>query len=158
MIEAQGELAGHYRYSIDQLFLLVQQRTFSLPFVQAKMELEKCTGLESNFQGQSRKGKVQRKYRIRSDKFLPRRVITIRDDGKVVGQTSLTNLSQGEKQETEGSSISVQRKHSSAKFTVTSNNSFDTKFCSNIAIPTTSNKNNVVRTNAISVDQLVFPF
>ena len=98
-IEAQGELAGLYWYSIDQAFLLVQQSTFSLPFVQPKIQLEKFAGLENYFQDQTQKGKFQRKYRVSSDKFLPSGVITIREDGRVVGQTSLPDLSQGEKQD-----------------------------------------------------------
>jgi hypothetical protein len=98
-IEAQGELAGLYFYSIDQPFILIQQSTFSLPFVQPNIKLEKYSGLTNYFQEQTQKGKFQRKYRIESDRFLPKGTVTIREDGRVVGQAQLNDISQGEKQD-----------------------------------------------------------
>ena len=98
-IEAQGELAGLYWYSINQPFILTQQSAFSLPFVQPIIKLEKYSGLINHFQEQQQKGKFQRKYRIESDRFLPRGTVTIREDGRVVGQAQLNDISQGEKQD-----------------------------------------------------------
>jgi hypothetical protein len=100
-IEAQGELAGLYFYSIDQSFVLIQQSTFSLPFVKANIQLEKYVSINNYFQEQTQKGKFQRKYRIQSDKFLPKGNVTIREDGRVVGQAHLCDISQGEKQDLE---------------------------------------------------------
>ncbi|CAF1481756.1 unnamed protein product [Adineta ricciae] len=98
-IQAEGELAGIYWYSIDQPFVLIQQSTYSLPFVKPVIKLEKYAGLQNYFQEQTHKGKFQRKYRIESDSFLPKGTVTIREDGRVVGQAQLTDLSQGEKQD-----------------------------------------------------------
>jgi hypothetical protein len=98
-IESEGELAGIYWYSIDQPFVLIQQSTFSLPFVKPDIKLEKYAGLENYFQEKTQRGKFQRKYRIQSDKFLPKGNVTIREDGRVVGQAHLCDLSQGEKQD-----------------------------------------------------------
>ncbi|CAF3955726.1 unnamed protein product [Rotaria sp. Silwood1] len=98
-IESEGELAGIYWYSIDQPFILIQQSTFSLPFVKPNIKLEKYAGLIYHFQERTEKGKFQRKYRIESDKFLPKGTITIREDGRVVGQSHLCDISQGEKQD-----------------------------------------------------------
>jgi hypothetical protein len=98
-IEAQGELAGIYWYSIDQQFILLQQSTFSLPFVKPNIKLEKYAGLTNHFQEQTQKGKFQRKYRVESDRFLPKGTVTIREDGRVVGQTQLPDISQSEKQD-----------------------------------------------------------
>ncbi|UJR29770.1 hypothetical protein I4U23_017318 [Adineta vaga] len=98
-IESQGELAGIYWYSIDQPFVLIQQSTFSLPFVKPTITIEKYSGLENQFQERTQKGKFQRKYRIESDKFLPKGTITIREEGRIVGQAHLCDLSQGEKQD-----------------------------------------------------------
>lgn len=98
-IQSEGELAGLYWYSIDQPFVLVQQSTFSLPFVKPNIKLEKYAGLTNYFQEQTQKGKFQRKYRIESDKFLPKGTVTIREDGRVVGQAQLSDISQGEKQD-----------------------------------------------------------
>jgi len=98
-IQAEGELAGIYWYSIDQPFVLIQQSTFSLPFVKPIIKLEKYSGLTNYFQEQTQKGKFQRKYRIESDSFLPKGTVTIREDGRVVGQAQLSDISQGEKQD-----------------------------------------------------------
>jgi hypothetical protein len=98
-IQAEGELAGLYWYSIDQSFVLIQQSTFSLPFVKPIIKLEKYSGLTNYFQEQTQKGKFQRKYRIESDRFLPKGTITVREDGRVVGQAILNDISQGEKQD-----------------------------------------------------------
>jgi hypothetical protein len=98
-IQAEGELAGIYWYSIDQPFILIQQSTFSLPFVKPTIKLEKYAGLQNHFQPQTQKGKFQRKYRIESDRFLPKGTVTVREDGRVVGQTQLSDISQGEKQD-----------------------------------------------------------
>jgi hypothetical protein len=100
-IESQGELAGLYWYSIDQSFILIQQSTFSLPFVKPNIKLEKFVALTNHFQERTQKGKFQRKYRIQSDKFLPKGIVTIREDGRVVGQAHLCDISQGEKQDLE---------------------------------------------------------
>ncbi|CAF1252773.1 unnamed protein product [Rotaria sordida] len=98
-IVSEGELAGLYWYSIDQPFVLIQQSTFSLPFVKPNIKLEKYAGLQYYFQERTEKGKFQRKYRIESDKFLPKGTVTIREDGRVVGQAHLCDISQGEKQD-----------------------------------------------------------
>ena len=98
-IESQGELAGLYFYSIDQPFVLIQQSTYSLPFVKPNIQLEKYLSVENYFQEQKQKGKFQRKYRIESDKFLPKGLVTIREDGRVIGQAHLCDLSQGDKQD-----------------------------------------------------------
>jgi hypothetical protein len=98
-IESEGELAGLYWYSIDQPFVLVQQSTFSLPFVKPNIKLEKYVALNNSFQERTQKGKFQRKYRIQSDKFLPKGNVTVREDGRVVGQAHLCDISQGEKQD-----------------------------------------------------------
>jgi len=98
-IESEGELAGLYFYSINQSFVLVQQSTFSLPFVKPNIKLEKYVALTNSFQERTQKGKFQRKYRIQSDKFLPKGNVTVREDGRVVGQAHLCDISQGEKQD-----------------------------------------------------------
>jgi len=100
-IQSEGELAGIYWYSIDQSFVLIQQSTFSLPFVKANIHLEKYVSINNYFQENTQKGKFQRKYRIQSDKFLPKGNVTIREDGRVVGQAHLCDISQGEKQDLE---------------------------------------------------------
>jgi hypothetical protein len=98
-IESQGELSGLYFYSIDQSFVLVQQSTFSLPFVKTNIKLEKYFSLTNYFQEQTQKGKFKRKYQIQSDSFLPKGIVTVREDGRVVGQAQLLDLSKDQKQD-----------------------------------------------------------
>ena len=100
-IQAEGELAGIYWYSIDQPFVLIQQSTFSLPFAEAKIKLEKYAGLTNYFQETTQKGKFQRKYRLETDKFLPKGTVTVREDGRIVGQAQLPDVSVGDKQDIE---------------------------------------------------------
>ncbi|CAF1238849.1 unnamed protein product, partial [Didymodactylos carnosus] len=98
-IQSEGELAGLYWYSIDQPFVLVSQSTFSLPFVEANITLTKYAGLELHFVERTQKGKFQRKYRVESDKFLPKGTVTVREDGRVVGQAQVPDMTQGDKQD-----------------------------------------------------------
>jgi hypothetical protein len=111
-IQAEEELAGLYWYSIDQAFLLSQSSTFSLPFVQANIKLEKYSQLQIYFHEQTQKENFQRKYRIESDRFLPKENLTVREDGHVVGQVHLNDLSQGEKQDSDfGNDLDVSYQH-----------------------------------------------
>ena len=98
-IKSEGELAGVYFYSIAQQFVLAQQSTFSLPFVEANLKLEKYAGVELYFHEQGQKGKFTRKYRVEADRFLPSGSVTIREEGRVVGQAHLPDVSKGEKQD-----------------------------------------------------------
>ncbi|CAF2804336.1 unnamed protein product [Rotaria sp. Silwood2] len=55
----------------------------STPTIESEGELaEKYSGLQYYFQERTEKGKFQRKYRIESDKFLPKGTVTIREDGR----------------------------------------------------------------------------
>ncbi|CAF1150024.1 unnamed protein product [Rotaria sordida] len=98
-IQVEGELAGLYWYSIDQAFLLSQYSTFSLSFVQANIKLEKYSGLQIYFHEQTQEEKLQRKYRNELDRFLSKGNLTVREDGCVVEQIHLNNLSQEENQD-----------------------------------------------------------
>ncbi|CAF1338888.1 unnamed protein product, partial [Didymodactylos carnosus] len=98
-IQSKGELAGIYWYSIDQPFVLLSQSTFSLPFVEPNITLTKYVGLELSFSERAQRGKFQRKYRIESDQFLPRGTVTVREDGRVVGQAHAPDMPIGDKQD-----------------------------------------------------------
>jgi len=59
-IQAEGELAGIYWYSIDQPFVLIQQSTFSLPFVKPNIKLEKYAALQQLFSRTNTKRKISK--------------------------------------------------------------------------------------------------
>ncbi|CAF4507964.1 unnamed protein product, partial [Didymodactylos carnosus] len=107
-IESQGEIAGLYYYSIDQSFILASQSTFSLPFVEVNIKLEKYSKVELYFLERTQKGKFQRIYRIEGDKFLPAGTCTVREDGRVVGQAKLPDMGVKDKHDLEcGSEVDV---------------------------------------------------
>ncbi|CAF1154802.1 unnamed protein product [Didymodactylos carnosus] len=65
---------------------------------QTSIPIRKICRFTKSFQERTHRGKFQRKYRIESDKFLSKGTVTIREDGRVVGQAHLCDISQGEKQ------------------------------------------------------------
>lgn len=91
--EAWAELINNtkrdYKIKYTELFggdVHLQQSTFSFPFVKLYIKLEKYITLENYFQEKTQKRKLQRNYRIESDRFLSEGVVTVRDYGKVVGK------------------------------------------------------------------------
>lgn len=117
-IDAQGELAGRLRlyvcdiscflnemyriglhlYSISQPFVLLPKSTFGLPFINATIQITKYVGLTLPFTSHTQIRKLQRKYRIESiDKFLPTGSLTIREQGHLVGVTTLPDMAVGDK-------------------------------------------------------------
>ncbi|CAF1136514.1 unnamed protein product [Rotaria sordida] len=97
-IDTLGELAGLYLYSIDQPFILLPKSTFGLPFINATIQIRKYVGLTLSFTSHTQIRKLQRKYRIESiDKFLPGGPLTIREQGHLVGVTTLPDMSVGDK-------------------------------------------------------------
>ncbi len=113
-IGALGELAGRlyflrysivyfpflglYLYSIDQPFVLLPKSTFGLPFVNATIQISKCVGLTLPFTSHTQIRKLQRKYCIESiDKFLPSGSLTIREQSRLVGVTTLPDMAVGDK-------------------------------------------------------------
>ncbi|CAF3362778.1 unnamed protein product [Rotaria sp. Silwood2] len=97
-IDALGELAGLYLYSIDKSFVLLPKSTFGLPFIHATIQISKCVGLTLPFTSHTQIRKLQRKYCIESiDKFLPGGPLTIREQGRLVGVTTLPDMAVGDK-------------------------------------------------------------
>ncbi|CAF2099551.1 unnamed protein product [Rotaria magnacalcarata] len=93
-----GELAGLYRYSIDQPFVLLPKSTFGLPFINATIQVSKYFGLTLPFTSHTQIRKLQRKYRIESiDKFLPGGLLTIREQDRLVGVITIPDLAIGDK-------------------------------------------------------------
>lgn len=96
-VQAEGEVAGLYMYTIKNAYVLAPRSTFSLPFASPKIELKKVALMNSYFNQSNSKGQSERIYKIVSNEFLPSGTVTVREDGRVVGQSSINNLSADEK-------------------------------------------------------------
>ena len=95
-IQAEGEVAGLYMYSISDGYTLQPRSTFSLPFVAPTIELKRVALLECYFDQSNSKGQSGRVYKIKSSEFLPNGSVTVREDGRVVGQSNIPDLSADE--------------------------------------------------------------
>ena len=95
-VKAEGEVAGLYMYSISDGYTLEPRSTFGLPFVAPAIELKKVALLECYFNQSNSKGQSGRVYKIKSSEFLPGGPVTVREDGRVVGQSNIPDLSADE--------------------------------------------------------------
>lgn len=95
-VESEGEVAGLYMYSIKNAYSLSPRSTFSLPFVAPIIEMKRVAVMTNYFNHTNSKGQSERVYKIKSSEFLPAGTVTVREDGRVVGQSSIYNLSADE--------------------------------------------------------------
>ena len=95
-VKAEGEIAGLYMYSISDGYILEPSSTFGLPFVSPTIELKKVALLKCYFSAWNTKGQSERIYKIKSNEFLPKGPVTVREDGRVVGQSDLPDLTADE--------------------------------------------------------------
>jgi hypothetical protein len=95
-VHAEGEVAGLYMYSISDGYTLQPRSTFSLPFAAPTIELKKVALLECSFNQSNSKGQSGRVYKMKSNEFLPNGPVTVREDGRVVGQSNIPDLSADE--------------------------------------------------------------
>lgn len=92
-VVSAGESRGLYRYTLEQDFTLAGNSTLSLPFLTPRTTFERYAGLDSGFQANSTKGKLNRNYRLKADVLLPAGPITVRDEGRIVGQAEIVDTS-----------------------------------------------------------------
>lgn len=95
-IGALGEMRGLYRYALSAPFTLPASSTVSLPFLQPKVSFERYGVLNLGFSDQGSTGKLDRGYRVTSDVLLPAGVVTVRDEGRVVGQVNIADTAKGD--------------------------------------------------------------
>ncbi|WP_119673511.1 DUF4139 domain-containing protein [Deinococcus sp. RM] len=95
-IESQGELRGLYRYALTTPFQLPANSVTTLPFITPKLStFERYAGLQTYFDPSPREGNLNRSYRLKADQRLPAGPITVREDGRIVGQTNIPDTRQG---------------------------------------------------------------
>jgi hypothetical protein len=94
-INSLGELRGLYRYGLDQPFTLPANGNVSLPFLNPKVTFERFGVASLGFSLGGGKGNLNRGYRLKSDTELPAGPVTVREDGRLVGQVSVDTTSAG---------------------------------------------------------------
>ncbi len=93
------EGAGVYSFALGNTFSLPARSVQSLPFLTPKVTLERLDVLNTYFNPSFSKGKFNRLYRLKSDLLLPSGSVTVRDEGRLVGQSRLNDLAIGEQGE-----------------------------------------------------------
>ena len=93
------EGAGVYSFALSNTFTLPARSVYSLPFLTPKVTLERVDVLNTYFNPSFSKGKLNRLYRLKSDMLLPSGAVTVRDEGRLVGQARLSDLATGEQGE-----------------------------------------------------------
>ncbi|CAF0806973.1 unnamed protein product [Brachionus calyciflorus] len=96
-MESEGEVSGLYMYTIKKAYILSPNSTFSLPFASPKIEFQKLAKMTSHFSESIKIGISERVYKIKSNEFLPGGNVIVREDGRVVGESLIENLSAEEK-------------------------------------------------------------
>jgi hypothetical protein len=95
-ISSLGELRGLYRYGLDGKFTLPANGALTLPFAAPRLTtFDRFARLSSYFSGGTSTGNLERAYRLKADAQLPGGPVTVREDGRIVGQTSLPETAAG---------------------------------------------------------------
>ncbi len=91
---------GLYRYGLSSAFNLPAQSTYTLPFVTPRLTtFERYAGLSTYFSLQMQQGTLNRFYRLKADQNLPGGQLTVREDGRISGQTTLRPTAKGDEME-----------------------------------------------------------
>ncbi len=91
-----SELRGLYRYALSTPFTLPANSVVTLPFLTPKLSsFERYVGLNTFFDIATQTGTLDRSYRFKADARLPAGPITVREEGRLVGQTRLAETREG---------------------------------------------------------------
>ncbi|GGR01140.1 hypothetical protein [Deinococcus ruber] len=92
-----GTINGLYRYGLDTAYTLQANSTITLPFLTpALTSFERYAALDTYFNTQGSSGVLNRSYRLKADQNLPGGQLTVREDGRISGQTTLDETAKGE--------------------------------------------------------------
>lgn len=95
-IQSGGELRGLYKYTLSTAFTLPANSVVTLPFLTPKLtKFERYAGLNTYFGTDKREGTLSRFYRFTADDRLPAGPVTVREDGRIVGQTNIAETRKG---------------------------------------------------------------
>lgn len=89
-ISQEASLNGVYRYSLSGAFDLPARSTVTLPFMAATLsKFETYAALRRPFSEENDRGVLERGYRLTADQVLPGGGLTVREEGRLVGQTNI---------------------------------------------------------------------
>lgn len=95
-VQSGGELRGLYKYTLSTAFTLPANSVVTLPFLTPKLtKFERYAGLNTYFGTDKREGTLSRFYRFTADDRLPAGPVTVREDGRIVGQTNISETRKG---------------------------------------------------------------
>ena len=95
-IQSGGEMRGLYKYTLSTAFTLPANSMVTLPFLTPKLtKFERYAGLNIYFGTDKREGTLSRFYRFTADDRLPAGPVTVREDGRIVGQTNISETRKG---------------------------------------------------------------
>lgn len=95
-IQSGGEMRGLYKYTLSTAFTLPASSMVTLPFLTPKLtKFERYAGLNTYFGTDKREGTLSRFYRFTADDRLPAGPVTVREDGRIVGQANISETRKG---------------------------------------------------------------
>ena len=91
-VVSSGEVGGLQRFEYGQAFHLEGRSRLSLPFIRSNVAVRRVLEYSGNFDtGSNFKVGLQRTYRFVAQQGLPVGIVTVRENGQLVGQTDLGN-------------------------------------------------------------------
>lgn len=95
-IQSGGEMRGLYKYTLTTAFTLPANSVVTLPFLMPKLtKFERYAGLNTYFSTDKREGTLSRFYRLTADERLPAGPLTVREEGRIMGQTNIGETRKG---------------------------------------------------------------
>jgi len=98
-VEEGKELAGLYVFPINEPFMIDAKTNYLLSMFRPTVSVYRYGLISKSFSSTSNNGKAQRSYRLTSDRYLSNGNCIIRENSRVVGETSFPNLAAADKHE-----------------------------------------------------------
>lgn len=95
-VTSSGEVGGLQRFEYPQALHLEGRSRLSLPFIRGQVAVRNILEYSNDFDTEANyKVGLQRTYRFVAQQGLPTGIVTVRQDGQLVGQSDLVNTAQG---------------------------------------------------------------
>ena len=95
-VTSSGEIGGLQRFEYPQPLRLEGKSRLSLPFIRGSVAVRNVLEYSNRFTTTANyKVGLQRTYRFVAQQGLPTGIVTVRQDGQLVGQSNLSNTAQG---------------------------------------------------------------
>ncbi|CAF1639093.1 unnamed protein product, partial [Didymodactylos carnosus] len=93
-ISSAEELAGVYVFNIDKPFTIESKTNYVLPMLQPIVQVERYASISKAFDkfNTRTRGKAQRSYRLRSNQFLAKGSVILRESDRLVGESTWPDI------------------------------------------------------------------